>query len=85
MFVTHILLNTRYCIMELISHTLCGLSHLLSNLRDPVFYLGETIIPIVSQYKYLGVIISDHNCDADLKRQMRKFYTNANMLIGKFT
>ena len=31
-----------------------------------------------------SVIISDHNCDADLKRQMRKFYTNANMLIRKF-
>ena len=23
-------------------------------------------------------------CDLDLKRQMRKFYTNANMLIRKF-
>ena len=31
-----------------------------------------------------GVIISDHNCDLDLKRQMRKFYTNANMLFRKF-
>ena len=28
--------------------------------------------------------ISDHNCDADLKRQMRKFNNNANMLIRKF-
>ena len=36
MFVTHIPLNTRFCIME-ISHTLCVLSQLLSNLRDPVF------------------------------------------------
>ena len=50
----------------------------------PCFYLGEKIIPKVTQCKYLGVIISDHNCDADLKRQMRKFYTNANMLIRKF-
>ena len=48
------------------------------------FFLGEKIIPKVTQCKYLGVIISDHNCDADLKRQMRKFYTNANMLIRKF-
>ena len=30
------------------------------------------------------LIISDHNCDLDLKIQMRKFYTNANMLIRKF-
>ena len=50
----------------------------------PVFYLGEMLTPKVTQCKYLGVIISDHNCDLDLKRQMRKFYTNANMLIRKF-
>ena len=50
----------------------------------PGFYLGEMLIPKVTQCKYLGVIISDHNCDLDLKRQMRKFYTNANMLIRKF-
>ena len=33
--------------------------------------------------QYLGVIISDHNCDSDLKRQMKKIDTNANMLIRK--
>ena len=32
----------------------------------PCFFLGEKIIPKVTQCKYLGVIISDHNCDADL-------------------
>ena len=47
----------------------------------PCFYLGEKIIPKVSQCKYLGAFISDHNCDADLRRQMRTFYNNANMLI----
>ena len=47
---------------------------------DTKFGLMESI----TQCKYLGVIISDHNCDLDLKRQMRKFYTNANMLIRKF-
>ena len=50
----------------------------------PCLYLGEMIIPKVSRCKYLGVIISDHNCDLYLKRQMRKFYTNENMLIRKF-
>ena len=35
---------------------------------------------------YLGVIISGHNCDLDLKRQVRKFCTNsANLLIRKFS
>ena len=33
---------------------------------------------------YLGVIVSEYNSDNDLKRQMRKFYANANMLIRKF-
>ena len=42
-------------------------------------------IPIVPHCKYLGVIVSEHNGDNDLKRQMRKFYANANMLIRKFS
>ena len=42
-------------------------------------------IPIVTHCKYLGVIVSEHNSDNDLKRQMRKFYANANMLIRKFS
>ena len=83
MFVIPFLLSTRYCIMEQ-SHTHCVLSPILSNLKDLGFYLGEMLIPKVTQCKYLGVIIPDHNCDLDLKRQMRKFYTNANMLIRKF-
>ena len=29
-------------------------------------------------------MVSEHNSDNDLKRQMRKFYANANMLIRKF-
>ena len=29
-------------------------------------------------------MISNNNCDADLKRQMKNIYTNANMLIRKF-
>ena len=31
-----------------------------------------------------GIIISVKNCDADLERQMRKCYANANMLLRKF-
>ena len=29
--------------------------------------------------------MSEHNSDNDLRRQMRKFYANANMLIRKFS
>ena len=51
----------------------------------PWFFLAGKKIPIVTHCKYLGVIMSEHNSDNDLKRQMRKFYANANMLIRKFS
>ena len=51
----------------------------------PWFFLADMKIPIVTNCKYLGVIMSEHNSDNDLKRQMRKFYANANMLIRKFS
>ena len=66
------------------SYSLC-FKPISMKFERPCFYLGEMIIPKVTQCKYLGVIISDHNCDLDLKRQLQKFYTNANMLIRKFS
>ena len=51
----------------------------------PWFFLAGMKIPIVTHCKYLGVIVSEINSDNDLKRQMRKFYANANMSIGKFS
>ena len=43
------------------------------------------IIIIVTHCKYQSVLVSEHNNDNDLKRQMRKFYANANMIIRKFS
>ena len=51
----------------------------------PWFFLAGMKIPIITHCKYLDVIVSEHSSDNDLKRQMRKFYSNANMLIRKFT
>ena len=51
----------------------------------PWFFLAGMKIPIVTHCKYLGVIMSEHNSDNDLKRQMKRFYVNANMLIRKFS
>ena len=51
----------------------------------PWFFLVGMKIPIVTHCKYLGVILSEHNRDNDLKRQIRKLYANANMLIRKFS
>ena len=51
----------------------------------PDFVLGKLVIPAVDKCKYLEIIISEANCDGDLKRQMRKYYANANMLLRKFS
>ena len=42
-------------------------------------------IPTVRQCRYLGIAISTRNSDIDLKRQMRKLYANANLLLRKFS
>ena len=51
-------------------------------IKPPNFALG---IPSVDPFKYLGIIISVKNNDADLKRQTRKYFANANMLLRKFS
>ena len=45
-------------------------------IKQPSFYLAHLKVPIVENCKYLG--------DLDLKRQMRKIYTNVNLLLRKF-
>ena len=47
-------------------------------------HFGQISIPNVNDYMYLGITISIKNCDLDLKRQMKKCYANANMLLRKF-
>ena len=66
------------------SFTLCFKpKHIKISLPD--FVLRKLVIPIVDKCKYLGIIISEaKNCDGDLKRQMRKYYANANMMLLKF-
>ena len=51
------------------------------------FFLDQLKIPLVEQYRYLGTTISIKNSDLDLKfkRQMRKMYANANLLLRKFS
>ena len=66
------------------SFTLCFKpKHIKIGLQD--FVLGKHVIPAVDKCKYLGVIVSEANCDGDLKRQMRKYYANVNMLLRKFS
>ena len=54
-------------------------------IKPATFVLGKQIIPAVDKCKYLGIIVSETNCDGDLIRQMRKYYASANMLLRKFS
>ena len=47
-------------------------------------YMDDLLIPNVSECKYLGTIICQKNCDLDIKKQMKKFYANINMLLRRF-
>ena len=58
-------------------------NHLKIGLPD--FVLGKLVIPAVDKCKYLAIIASEANCDGDIKRQMKKYYANANMLLQKFS
>ena len=53
-------------------------------MNPPSFVLGKQLISAVDRCKYLCIIVSEANCDGDLKRQMRKYYANAIMLLRKF-
>ena len=57
----------------------------LIKITSPSFVLGKHVIPAVDKCKYLGIIVSETNCDNDLKRQMRKYYANANIVLRKFS
>ena len=50
----------------------------------PDLFLVDLKIPLVSEFKYLGITISEKNCDQDIHRQMRKFYSNVNILLISF-
>ena len=52
----------------------------------PVFYLQNDKLKIVSEYKYLGVVIKDNLSDDDeMCKRMRNIYATGNMIIRKFS
>ena len=65
------------------SYSLCSKPKHIKFAR-PCFYLNRLEITGVDQCNYLGIMICTKKCDIDLKRQMRKFYTNINILSKKF-
>ena len=54
-------------------------------ISSPTCFFDQCKIPLVEQCRYLGTTISIKNSDLDLKREMRKMYANANLLLGKFS
>ena len=55
------------------------------NICRPQLDLDTLVILHVSDGKYLGIIVCQEICDRDLKRQMKKCYANANMLLRRFS
>ena len=64
------------------SFSLCFTSTTVKTSR-PQLYLDTLVIPHVSECKYLGIIACQKNCHRNLKRQMKKFYANANRRFSK--
>ena len=62
-----------------IHYTVMGANHSQCFTNTRVF-LGDLKIPLVIECKYLDITISEKNCDQDIHRQMRNFYSNANIL-----
>ena len=65
------------------SFSLCFKNNAIK-IKQPSFYLAHLKIPIVENCKYLGITISTKNSHLNLKRQMRKIYANANLLLRVF-
>ena len=48
-------------------------------------HLAHLKIPIIENCKYPKITIYTENSDLDLKRQMKKIYANANLLLRRFS
>ena len=58
----------------------------LNNVTVPTFRLDGKILKVVTDYKYLGVVITDDmKDDVDIAKQMRLMYARGNSLIRRFS
>ena len=61
------------------------LSNERRNFNCPSFYLNRTKLPLVTEYTYLGVVLS--NCGTDklaMQKTVRSIYTKGNVIKSKF-
>ena len=64
---------------------MCYRSRLQANLPIPDIILNESIITVVDEYKYLGIILQSNQSDElDMKRHIRGIYARGNMLVSRF-
>lgn len=60
-------------------------SRLQANLPIPDIILNDSIITVVEEYKYLGIMLQSNQCDElDMKRHIRGIYARGNMLVNCF-
>ena len=65
------------------SYSLCFIATTIK-FDGPTLHIGQINIPNITDCRYFGITISVKNCDLDLKRQIKKCYANANMLLRTF-
>ena len=59
---------------------------MFKNMVLPQFTLGDTTLSFVSDYKYLGFLLSDESCDnSEIRQQYRMLCCRTNSLIRKFS
>ncbi len=59
--------------------------HLISYYIVVKFDIRGCDIPIVENFQYLGIIISTKNSDMDINRQLRKLYSQINIVKRNFS
>jgi exonuclease III len=64
---------------------MCYRSRLQENLPIPDIVLNGTIITVVDEYKYLGIMLQcTQSNENDMKRQIRSMYARGNVLVSRF-
>jgi hypothetical protein len=55
------------------------------DLHIPSFFLGNRMLKVKREHKYLGALLTDSGTDdTDINRQMRSVYIQGNIIIQKF-
>ena len=57
----------------------------LKDINVPKVFIGESVLSLVSQEKYLGYIVNSTGCDNEsIRKEMRAVYARGNLLLRHF-